>query len=125
MAYETPDFNLTAAIWLNPNDPLTDPADFPSVPAQLYRNGRQVEGSGAQMRIPAAFDNIPFPSASTSSPTNPIAECPVGSGSYYLIGRGLWIHRGFDNEYISVLVTPLIPDAALPWNFAVSDGDLL
>jgi len=125
MAYEPPNFNLTAAFWINPHDPNSSAADFPSVPAQLYRNSRHADVPQVYIRIPVDFANIPFPRDSTSASTNPLCECPVGSGSFYLVGRGLWMHRGFPNEYIAVFASPVYNDGTIPFPTSVSDADLL
>lgn len=125
MPYQVPDFNLDAAFWISPANPNSDPADFPSVPAQLYRNSRHADVPQVYIRIPASFANIPFPRDSTSAGTNPIVECPVGSGAFYLVGRGLWMHRGFPNEYIAVFASPIWNDGTPPFPTSVSDSDLI
>lgn len=121
MPYQVPDFNLTAAVWVPGNDPIGNPPDFPAVPCQVYRNSRSQSGSQAMLRIPAAFASIPLPGDSGLT-FDLFFEVPVGSGAYYRADRGLWMHRGFPNEYIGVLANPVVRNA-FDNGFIFSDSD--
>lgn len=125
MPYNVPDFNLTAAVWLPGNDAKYNPPDFPSVPAQVYRTSRGLQTSQAMIRIPASFSNIAMPGDSSQT-FDIIIEVPVGSATYYRVDRGLWMHRGFPNEYIACISNPVVRNQFdNGWIFSDSDTDLV
>jgi len=123
MPYTLPDFNLFMDWWDHPDVPVTDPASIEDIPCQLYRNSRggDTNTPRAQIRISVDWVGILIMPTTSGAAGNPCVECPKGSGAYYRIDRGEWVHRGFPNEYLTCDATP----CTIPGKTAVdSDTDL-
>lgn len=104
MAYAPPDFNLDATVWFIGNVPGVNPPDIPTMPCQLYRYGRQNNASSlAFIRVPNTFSGIAWGRGADLVQDTVIIECPSGSGAFYTVAIPIWMHRGFVNEYISLM----------------------
>jgi len=124
MAYYPPDFNLIMNVWLGGANPLTTAPAITARPCQLYRYSRLTTASSpAIIRIPFALGWIDGPQ-NAFVVSNPVAECPAGSGCFYRINAAVHMHRGFANAYIALRADPIIVTLTGAADSA-SDTDLL
>jgi len=111
MAFTPPVFNLDMDWWNPPPFPSAMPTPAPNFylpEVQLYRNSRNADSNTGRAAIRTSIIllvGLTLPTVAGAA-GNPIVECPAGSGAFYRIERGEWMHRGFPNEYISMDATP-------------------
>jgi hypothetical protein len=125
MAFTLPDFNTTFDLWVYPNGPGVGAADLSNIPCQLYRNSRGGDSNTPRAQLRMSTTDallIAFPPVSGAL-GNPRIECPSGSGNFYRIDRGEFLHKDFPNEYVQADVTPC--NATTPWATIDSDTSLL
>jgi hypothetical protein len=113
LPYFLPNFNLIADFYAPGTPPPVGPVTFANIPCQHY-----VLPKVYQQQLVASVLRIPLNSvgAMVSYPgVGPgwIAECPVGSGRFYLCQQMARVHEGFLNEYWQI-VAPQINAALLP-----------
>lgn len=105
--YVLPTFNLVCSIWRNEDNhawpwPLTNPATYVNVPANLSYSRRTATGfdAGPWCLIPKGY--VLYDTATVGlGPGNSWIECPQGSGRFYAVS---WAHNvavGFPNEHIA------------------------
>jgi len=121
MAFYLPNFNLSASWWKFGDTPADDFPTETEIPCQVYRLAKQPSvQSIATLRIPIEYSFLEFP-ATFGVLSNPIVECPEGSGTYYRIQGCVWMHRGFPNEYLAMRGDPCLDNGVT----IASDTDLL
>lgn len=96
-----PSFNLEASVWIHPNVPATDDADFTAVACQKYLASRAhgIDSDYTESLYWAPHIIIRAASGIDWGGVPWIWEIPTGSGKYYRLSWRELMHEGFPNEY--------------------------
>lgn len=107
--YTLPDFNLLCDVWFVGHFPDTDPADLFAIPCQLYLYSRDI---GDVIGAPVPHEQLRVPSKQAATGWFPpmisqilgIAFPTNGDTWYYKVMGWDYVHAGFANEYIGVIL---------------------
>lgn len=105
MTVALPAFNLLYDFWTAGHTPNTSPPDVAAVPAQCYFNSRSfvdVTPGAASIWVPSIFVRIPL--GIYLPVVGDICGQVIPPADYYKVRLIQYTHRGFPNEYISLLV---------------------
>lgn len=123
MAFTPPDFNVLANLWFGTNTPNTGLFDFENQACQLYVTSRgpfDVDGLLPNNFSPPIYFRMPWASDSNWRETQ-IVECPAGSLRYYRVRWKEYMHVGFPNQYLVIILNqcdgdgnPILRDVDAP-----------
>jgi len=115
MAFTLPIFNLAADVWTAGHTPAADPPDVLALPTQLYLTSRgllDITPGSVNLWVPPVFLRVPI--GIYTPVRGDIAEVVPGSADFYKVRWTQSTHRGFPNEYLSVLVEQCDATGATP-----------
>lgn len=106
MAFTPPDFNVLANLWFGTNTPNTGLFDFENQECQLYVTSRgpfDVDGTLPNNFSPPIYFRMPW-AANFNWRETQIVECPAGSLRYYSVRWKEYMHVGFPNQYLVIIL---------------------